>query len=178
MYRCIDCVSDSDLTFYSDAPRAPGDATVAAPRAPKDPLPPHGSTIIAKICSRVLPLTLKFVNVPGVPNNAQQLINVRRLYRPGEMVKAMKQKLPHLQGLPPGRLVCTRYRSTKLSETFVECVLEPDSHIVVTYERPQPRDSPPGAQSADTLVNANTIYSDKKVTQLHVNFYNGPIPIP
>ena len=57
-------------------------------------------------------------------------------------------------------------------------LLEPDSHIVVTYEQRQPRGSPPGAQSADTLVNANAIYSDMKVTQLYINFYNGPIPIP
>ena len=64
-YRCIDYVSNSDVTFYLAAPRAPGDATEAAPRAPKDPLPPHGSTIIVKVCSRVLPLTLKCVNVPA-----------------------------------------------------------------------------------------------------------------
>ena len=126
----------------------------------------------------MLPLTLKVVNVPGVPNNAQQLINVRRLYYPCEMVKAMTQKLPYLQGLPPGRLVCSRYGGAKLSHTTLGNILEPDSHIVVTFDRRQPRGSPPGAQSADTLVNANATYSDKKVTQLHVNFYNGPIPIP
>ena len=126
----------------------------------------------------MLPLSLKFVNVPGVPNNAQQLINVHRLYFPCEMVKAMTQKLPYLQGLPAGRLVCNNIGGAKLSATSMGNVITPDSHIVVTFVQRQPRGSPPGAQSADTLVNANATYSDKKVTQLCVNFYDGPIPIP